>query len=66
MNKLHCKMHKVENISWKGGFRGVLTDHVKVPMEFDFCIQNNKKNIEMISYVASFSIMECWQGRAIS
>jgi hypothetical protein len=59
-------MHKVKNISWEGCCWGVLADHMKVAMEFNLCIQDDKENIETLKLCMVFSgMVEGWQVRAI-
>ena len=38
-------MHKIENVSWEGVCRRVLTNHRKISLEFDFGVKDNQKDI---------------------
>jgi hypothetical protein len=59
-------MHKGKNISWKGCWWGVFIDHMKVSMEFDLSIQDNKENVDTIKLATAFCDMEKgWQTRAV-
>jgi hypothetical protein len=43
--------------SGRGGLLEVLTDHAKVPIKLNLCVQYDEKNIETIKPAAAFSDM---------